>query len=73
MTGGKFFLAAPQVAASPGRRAAPASSWHVQTKGPLPSRGSSPGRHSPVLGLGSERGQREELGEPWAEHFRAAP
>lgn len=73
MTGGEFFLAAPQVAASPGRRAAPACSWHVQTKGPLPSRGSSPGRHSPVLGLGSERGRREELGEPLTEHFRAAP
>lgn len=54
MTGGGFFLAAPQVAASPGRRAAPASSWHLQTKGPQPSRGLSPGRHSPGLGLGSE-------------------
>lgn len=70
MTGGEFFLTAPQVAASPGRRAAPASSWHLQTKGPQPSGGLSPGRHSPVLGLSSEI---EWLGEPWTEHFRAAP
>lgn len=51
-----------QVVASPGRRAVPASSWYVQTEGPQPGGGSSPGRHAPVLGLGSERGQREERG-----------
>lgn len=50
MAGGEFFLAAPEVATSPGKRAAPASSWDPWTAGPQPSRGLSLAHHSPCAG-----------------------
>lgn len=50
MAGGEFFLAAPEVATSPGKRAAPASSWDPRTAGPQPSRGLSLAHHSPCAG-----------------------
>lgn len=60
MTAGEFFLAAPKWTPAGEGEQHPTSSWHLQTKGPPPSRGLNLARHSPCVGVSAPKGQRGE-------------